>query len=105
MASGWRPSPLGEWNLRNQRLDEGLRLVDPHRLIAPHNLRHLLRTRFEEMELWGFVSLHVGQVGTVSFGFFDKVGETIDNHHLVRGGEGGTNVPTRRLLTTKNEIG
>ncbi len=40
---------------RNWRLDEGLRLVDPHRLAAPHNLRHLLWTRFEEMELSVFL--------------------------------------------------
>ncbi len=104
MVSGWQPS-LREWNLQNWRLDEGPRLIEPHRLVAPDNLCHLLRTRFEEMELWGFVLLHVGQVGTVSFGFFDKVGEKIDNHGLVRGGEGETNVPTRRLLTIKNEVG
>ncbi|KAK0435016.1 hypothetical protein EV421DRAFT_1837466 [Armillaria borealis] len=48
---GWRPSLL-EWNLWNWRLDSGLSIL---RLAAPHNLRHLLRTRFEEMELSVFL--------------------------------------------------
>ncbi|PBK70199.1 hypothetical protein ARMSODRAFT_129832 [Armillaria solidipes] len=34
-----------------------LRFVDPHRLAAPHDLRYLLRTRFEEMELSVFLCL------------------------------------------------
>ncbi|PBK92283.1 hypothetical protein ARMGADRAFT_183903 [Armillaria gallica] len=41
------------------------------------------------MEILGLVLLHVGQVETVSSSFFDKVGEKIDNHRLLRGGEEG----------------
>ncbi|PBK70183.1 hypothetical protein ARMSODRAFT_974661 [Armillaria solidipes] len=63
-----------------------------------------LRTRFEEVELLGFVLSHVGQVGTVSFDFFDKVSEKIDDHRLVTGGEGGENVHARRLSTVKKQV-
>ncbi len=81
-----------EWSLRNWRLDEGLRLVDLHRLVAPSATDTL-----QGDEVFGFsVSILCLSEPLVSISSIKSA-----RSRWVRGGEGGKHVHARSSSTIK----